>query len=144
MIKNHDSGNYSKKFGIHCNSALNDLEYFHVCNGSLIPDIMYDVLEGVLQYEVKLMLQHLITTENCFTLNMFNTKLENLELGTAESNNRPTSISLKNINSEGNSLKQNGQCHFLYAVFRFCVHSISFTHVIIRPHTTTCHRGTHT
>ena len=91
----------------------------YVWNGSLIPDIMHDVLEGVLQYEVKLMLQHMITIENYFTLDMFNTKLENLELSTAESNNRPTSISLKNINSERNSLKQNGQCHFLYAIFRF-------------------------
>ena len=36
------------------------MEYFHVCNGSLIPDIMHDVLEGALQYEVKLMLQFIL------------------------------------------------------------------------------------
>ena len=69
---------------------------------------MHDVLEGVLQYEVKLMLQYMIIIESYFTLNMFNSKLENLELDATESVNRPTSISAKNIKSEGNSLKQNG------------------------------------
>ena len=64
---------------------------------------MHDILEGVLQYEVKLMLQYMINIENHFTLHMFNSKLENLELGKAESNNRPTSIALKTLNSEGNS-----------------------------------------
>ena len=98
----------SKECGINRNSVLNDLKYFHVCNGSLIPDIMHDVLEGVLQYEVKLMLQHMINIESYFTLNTFNSKLENLELDAAESVSRPTSISAKNINSEGSSLKRNG------------------------------------
>ena len=141
LIKNDDSGNYSKEFGINRNSALNDLEYFHVCNGSLIPDIMHDVLEGMLQYEAKLMLQHLINTENYFTLDMFNTKLENLELGTAEFRNRPCSISQKIINSDGNSLKQNGQCQIFMQLLDFCS-CISFTDVVIRLHTTTCHWGT--
>jgi len=98
----------SKEYGINCRSALNDLKYFHVCNGSLIPDIMHDVLEGVLQYEVKLMLQHMINVENYFSLDVFNSKLQNLELSSAESKNKPTSISPKTISSEGNSLRQNG------------------------------------
>ena len=82
-----DAGKYSKEFGINCKSSLNDLKYFHVCDGFLIPDIMHDVLEGVLQYEVKLMLQYMITIERYFTLDMVNTKLENLELSKAESVN---------------------------------------------------------
>ena len=98
----------SKEYGINRRSALNDLKYFHVCNGALIPDIMHDVLEGILQYEAKLMLQYMINVENFFSVNMFNSKLRNLELSSAESKNKPTSISVKTINSEGNSLKQNG------------------------------------
>ena len=50
-----------------------------MCSGSLILDIMH---KGVLQYEAKLMLQYLINIENYLTLDMFNTKLENLELST--------------------------------------------------------------
>lgn len=107
MIANDPSGEKSKEFGINRRSALNDLKYFNVCNGALIPDVMHDVLEGVLQYEVKLMLHYMIN-ENYFSLDMFNSKLQNLELSTTESKNKPTSISPKNLKSEGNSLKQNG------------------------------------
>lgn len=108
LIQNDPSGDMSKKYGINRRSALNNLKYFHVCNGSLIPDIMHDVLEGVLQYEVKLMLRYMINVENYFSLDVFNSKLRNLELSSTESKNKPTSISPKTISSEGNSLKQNG------------------------------------
>ncbi|XP_065891557.1 uncharacterized protein [Dysidea avara] len=41
----------SKEFGINRKSALDKLKYFKVASGALVPDIMHDVLEGVLQYE---------------------------------------------------------------------------------------------
>ena len=43
------------------------------CNGSLVPDVMHDILEGALQYEVKLMLQFMVDTERYFTLDELNT-----------------------------------------------------------------------
>ena len=79
-----------------------------MCDGSLIPDLLHDILEGMLQYEVKLLLQCFVSFESYLTLDTLNSKLENVELGSAESKNRPTSISLKTLNSDGNSLKQNG------------------------------------
>ena len=54
------------------NSVLNKLRYFHVCDGSLLPDIMHDLLEGVLQYEVKFMLNTMIYTEQYFSLSYLN------------------------------------------------------------------------
>ena len=69
---------------------------------------MHDILEGELQYEIKLMLQIMVNREKFFTLTDFNSRLENLDLGYMESNNRPTQITLKTLNSDGNSLKQNG------------------------------------
>lgn len=119
MIENDTTGKSSKEYGINRNSALNNLTYFHVCDGSLIPDIMHDLLEGVLQYEVKLMLQYMINLENYFTLETLNSKLQNLELSNAESKDRPTAISSKTINSDGNSLKQNG-LWLLYFVISLC------------------------
>ena len=68
-----------------------------MCDGSLIPDIMHDVLEGVLQYEVKLMLHQMINVDNYFTVEMLNSRLQNLELSSTESKKRPTSLVLKNI-----------------------------------------------
>ena len=43
----------SKLYGINRDSILNKLAYFHVCSGALLPDVMHDVLEGTLQYEIK-------------------------------------------------------------------------------------------
>ena len=42
-------------YGINMESILNSSTYFHVIDG-LPPDIMHDVLEGALPYEIKLML----------------------------------------------------------------------------------------
>lgn len=36
----------SKKYGINHRSILNELLYFDVCSGALVPDVMHDVLEG--------------------------------------------------------------------------------------------------
>ena len=86
---------------INRNSVLNELQYFHVCNGGLLPDIMHDVLEGALQYEVKLMLQWMIESACFFTLDDLNCRLENLELGHMETASRPSLISGKTLTTEG-------------------------------------------
>ena len=100
-------------YGINRNSILNQLQYFHVCDGSLLPDVMHDILEGALQYEVKLLLHVMIEDKNHFTLAIFNSRLKNLELGYMECNNRPTIISTKTYKSTGNSLKQSGMEHMV-------------------------------
>jgi len=74
LVKVDKTGKRSKEFGINQDSLLNSLAYFHVCDGSLVPDIMHDVLEGALQYEVKLMLQYMINVENYFTLEALNSR----------------------------------------------------------------------
>ena len=108
LIQADTTGTESRNYGINCNSILNELAYFHVCDGSLLLDIMHDVLEGTLQYEVKLMLQIMINTEKYFTLDQLNSWIENLKLGYMESSNRPTTISAATLTSDGNTLKQNG------------------------------------
>ena len=65
---------------------------------------MHDLLECVLQYEVKLLL-HVIIQGKYFNLENF---LENTELGYMECKNRPSIISVTTFNSDRNSLKQNG------------------------------------
>ena len=79
-----------------------------MCDGALLPDLMHDILEGALQYEVKLMLQVMINVEGYISIDELNSHMEHLELGYMENNNRPTLFSSKTLNSEGNSLKQNG------------------------------------
>ena len=38
-------------------ALLDSLQYFSVASSALLPDIMHDVLEGALPYEIKLMLK---------------------------------------------------------------------------------------
>ena len=85
---------------------MNELTYFHVCDGSLLPDIMHNVLEGALQYEVKFLLERMVKCDNYFALETLNSRLENLDLGYMDVKNRPTPISTKQLNSDGSSLKQ--------------------------------------
>ena len=38
-------------------SSMDSLQFFKVSRGTLLPDILHDILEGMLPLEVKLMLQ---------------------------------------------------------------------------------------
>ena len=79
-----------------------------MCDGTLLPDLMHDILEGALQYEVKLMLQVMINVEGYFSIDELNSHMQHLELGYMENSNRPSLLSSKTLNSVGKSLKQNG------------------------------------
>ena len=50
MVQLHD--HITTTYGLHRNSILNTSKYFHIVDG-LAPDIMHDILEGSLQYEIK-------------------------------------------------------------------------------------------
>ena len=60
------SSRYSTNFGINHRSALNSLAFFDVSEGSLIPDITHDVLEGVLPLVLKLMINVKGNNEFCY------------------------------------------------------------------------------
>ena len=99
----------SKEFGINRNSVLNELSYFNVCSGALLPDIMHDVLEGALQYELKLMLHSFIFQDQYLSLSEINERIQYLDLGYMEIKDRPSQISDSNIcDSSKNTLKQSG------------------------------------
>ena len=108
-----DSGSeFSKLYGINRDSVLNELTYFNVCEGGLLPHIMHDILEGALQYEMKLMLKVFIRDEKYFSLSELNTRIENIDLGNMESKDRPSPIADSTLQCGGtskNSLKQAGQ-----------------------------------
>ena len=65
---------------------------------------MHDVLEGVLQYETKLILSH-ITSCHYTSLSHVNHLIECIELGYMEVSSRPSIIVL---NMDDKHLKQNG------------------------------------
>ena len=48
---------YRTVYGINSRSSMDSLQFFKVSRGTLLPDILHDILEGMLPLEVKLMLQ---------------------------------------------------------------------------------------
>lgn len=88
-------------FGLKRNSTLNSLTYFHVCNNYSF-DIMHDLLEGVTQYEIKLLFgyltQHFISEKNLLS------RIYAFDYGFLERKNRPTKIIL---DSTGNGIGLN-------------------------------------
>lgn len=69
---------------------------------------MHDVLEGALQYEMKLLLRHCIDDKKYFTYNHLQQIMVNFELGFMEYTNRPTPITRETLKKTDNSLNQNG------------------------------------
>ena len=70
---------------------------------------MHDILEGVLPYETKLMLQKFIQVDQYLQLDDLNHMKEDFKLGYTESANWPTAIAFATLTSGDNSLKQNGR-----------------------------------
>ena len=98
----------SVEFGVNRKSVLTQLQFFDLCSGALIPDIMHDVLEGVLQYEAKLVLAHVISGCRCIRLSHLNHLIESVELGYMETSSQPSPIIL---NMEDRHLRQNGMVY---------------------------------
>ena len=103
-------------YGINRDSILNTLAYFHVTEG-LPPDIMHDILEGVLQYEVKEMLLVFTRDKSYFTLDALNKMIAEFNYHFADSKNKPSQITIKadnKLNQEGTYKKNNTITVFLY------------------------------
>lgn len=97
----------SSVFGLKKNSALNSLQFFHVCDNFAL-DIMHDILEGVAQFEIKLLFEYL--TENVLSRPDVLSRCYAFDYGYLERKNRPTRI---NLDSSGNNIGLNSiQSHW--------------------------------
>ena len=105
---------YSTNYGVTRNSVLNDLQYFHVADEGLPPDIMHDVLEGYLPYKVKLMLSHFVVTTKYLTLEQVNQGIANFDYGPIDSADKPSQLPPSVLTSSDNThLCQSGRCYWI-------------------------------
>lgn len=82
-------------FGIKCRSLLNNLNNFKLCENPSV-DIMHDLLEGVVQLEIKAYLKFLIS-EKVVTINELNQRIQSFNYGINERANRPSPICLDKL-----------------------------------------------
>ena len=79
-------------------------------------DIMHDILEGSLQYEVKELLKYLISSR-LITLDQVNEAIQSFSYGYSDVADKPSLIASTTLDSADNRLKQSGNLE------------IGFTHV---------------
>ena len=86
---------------------MNRLKYFNFLDSPTV-DIMHDLLEGVVPFEIKLVLQKLIGLGN-FSLETVNLRIMSHDFGYLEAKNRPSPIRLDGAgNRIGQKLPRRG------------------------------------
>lgn len=95
----------SVTYGIVFSSPLNNIRNFHVVE-QLPQDIMHVLLEGVIPYEVCLMLTSFVVENKYFTSNLLNDRIESFSYSTQEMKDKPSPIKPQVFTSAGASISQ--------------------------------------
>jgi len=99
-------------YGLQRDSILNSSKFFHIVD-RLVPDVMHDILEGSLQYEVKELLKHFIHTEKYFTLDVLNQKINEFPYALSDKATKLATIALTILAASDHTVKQKGLCLLL-------------------------------
>ena len=99
----------SKKYGVNSASALNELMFFHVVDGTP-PDACHDILEGCLVLTIKRLLRHFLyevpEKEIKFTLDWLNKAIRDYDFDYIEKADRPSALKKEYIMSDDTTLHQ--------------------------------------
>lgn len=80
----------SVTYGVNCKSSVNKLDDFDVSNGQLPQDMMHIMLEGVIPYTIKAMLQSFMCEKHFFTIDCVNQKFLSFKFSQSQSRNGPS------------------------------------------------------
>ena len=76
--------------GVKHDSVLNQLQHLHVCDSGLPPCIAHDLFEGVVQYDIQLVLKELVRVKLIPSFEDLTEKLKNFSFENHEKINMPT------------------------------------------------------
>ena len=76
-------------YGVNSQSVLNKIPNFHVANGQMPQDLMHLLFEGVVPFEIKLMLKVFIYEKCYLDLDLLNSRLSSFVYGRSESRTKP-------------------------------------------------------
>lgn len=107
------ANHYSWLYGIHNSSIFNELQFFHVIWG-LPPDVMHDLLEGVIPRLICEVLLHLIGLK-LITLDKLNLITQNFNYGHNEIRDKPSVIKLEHLTKK--KLRQSASQNWLLFVY---------------------------
>lgn len=87
---------YSKHYGINSRTVLLESPYFDPCE-QLVQDVMHVFLEGVLAYEIRLLLNYYINEIKVFKLTDLNSRIQGFPYGFSNIKNKPAVILDKDL-----------------------------------------------
>jgi hypothetical protein len=99
-----DNGSVQESVGVKFDSHFNQLKYFHVCNPGLPPCLGHDLFEGVVTYDMALIVRDLVKVQKWFTYVELNARIEQFQFVGADADSKPVAIS-----SSPDSKKLSGQ-----------------------------------
>ena len=104
---NHAVGKQEESHALHFqgvkrNSIMNELTYFHVCAPGLPPCLAHDLLEGIVQYDMMLYLNYLMS-KNWFTLDFLNFQIENFGYCGHDKLSKPKIVTKRTTKLPGNA-----------------------------------------
>lgn len=102
------SDEHSDTYGINYRSPLNELDYFHVVD-QVPQDIMHVLLEGVVPYELLLMLKSFVRDKKYFSVHLLNDRIASFAYSTHEATNRPSLIK-PTVFTHGSTSAQTCEC----------------------------------
>lgn len=83
--------NLAPQFGLKRTCPLNSLQFFHTSENFAV-DIMHDSLEGVVQYELKLLLRYFV--KDCISSDTLSERIQSFNYGYSERKNRPSGVKI--------------------------------------------------
>ena len=91
LINGPDSAKHSADYGVNRRSLLEDLPYFSVVK-AMPHDIMHNIFEGVVPYEMKLLIDFCSNTQSYFSLATLNHRIVSFDYGYSEMGDKPAII----------------------------------------------------
>ena len=91
LLEGHDSVKSSVEYGINRHSLLDEIPCFSVVK-AMPHDIMHDLFEGVIPYELKLLIDHCSIANSYFSLATLNHRITAFDYGYSEIGDKPALI----------------------------------------------------
>ncbi len=105
-----------RMYGVNYPSPFNELNYFDVTQ-AFPPDIMHDLLEGVIPLIIKLVLSW-AHKEKHITIQELNDELQQLSIGQNDKKNKPVQLSERTLHKSGIAGPASQKC-FLFKILPF-------------------------
>lgn len=108
-------------YGVNYRSPLNDLAHFHVANSQLPQDIMHILFEGVVPYELGLLLKEFICRQHYFSEELLNERIDCFNYTSDEKRDKPTKINIAaSLRQSGKSISNSLYNHIEHIITLSC------------------------